>query len=83
MMSSVTVIRRFCANMVRLDAMCAYYIMHNDCTQALHNHASLVHNPRRDYHLDVHKSAHTLHNTRRDHMCNHLLVYSRDRNRRT
>ena len=63
------------------------YIMHNVYTQAHHNLAYYVHNPRRDLvHLDVmcaRMIAPTCHMSRRDHVHNHAYMYSRDRNRRT
>ena len=63
------------------------YIMHNVYTQAHHNLAYYVHNPRRDLaHLDVMYArmiAPMHHMSRRDHVHNHAYMYSRDRNRRT
>ena len=59
--------------------------MHNVDTQVLHNRVCHVHNHHLDHmcnaHLDV--CAHTYHTSRRDHVHNRMLVYSRDRNRRT
>ena len=52
--------------------------MHNDGTQDLDNHASLVHNHHLDSHLDVHSRSMS---PRLDY--SHLCTYSRDRNRRT
>ena len=63
------------------------YIMHNVYTQAHHNLAYYVHNPRRDLvHLDVmcaRMIVPTYHMSRRDRMCIQVRMYSRDRNRRT
>jgi hypothetical protein len=59
------------------------YIMHNAYTQAHHNLAYCVHNPRRDLvYLVVHMIAPTYMSPRRDRI---ILVqkYSRDRSRRT
>ena len=86
MMSNVTRTMRFvCANM-RLDASVLDYIMHNVCTQAYHNHANLVRTHHLDPRLVVHDTRGTCSRreyTRRDHTCDHLCMYSRDRNRRT
>ena len=61
------------------------YIMHNVYTQAHHNLAYYVHNPRRDLHLVVYVRmiAPTYHMSRRDRMCILAHMYSRDRSRRT
>ena len=64
------------------------YIMHNVYTQAHHNLAYYVHNPRRDLaHLDVYECARMIapmhHMSRRDRMCIQVRMYSRDRSRRT
>ena len=72
MMSSVTVSRRFCANMVSRCVSVLDYIMHSDDMQAIRNRVHLVYNPRRD---PV--------STRRDPARNHMRPYSRDRSRRT
>jgi hypothetical protein len=65
-----------------LDAICAHYIMHNVCMQVHHNLA---------YHARIHRQDHMylaycmMHydtrTSRRDHMNNHMMMYSRDRNR--
>ena len=66
--------RRFCANMC-LDACVQYYIMHNVCTQAYHNHAYLVRTRHLDPRLDVYDTRSTCPRreyTRRDHMHDRL-----------
>jgi len=72
MMSSVTVSRRFCANMVSRCVGVLDYIMHNAYMQVLRDHVHLVYTPRRD-----------LVYTRRDRMMHRCLMYSRDHSRRT
>jgi len=61
------------------------YIMHNAYTQAHHNLAYYVHNPRRDLHLVecMRMIAPTHHKSRRDRKYTLARKYSRDRNRRT
>jgi hypothetical protein len=55
--------------------------MHNVCMQARCNHTCLAHNPRRDHKYLAYCMMY-VHTSRRDHMSNHMLYYSRDRNRR-
>ena len=74
--------------MARECVGCAlHYIMHNAYTQAHHNLAYYVHNPRRDLDLVVYvyvrMIAPTYHMSRRDRMCIRAYKNSRDRSRRT
>ena len=72
---------RFVCMSMCLDAICAHYIMHNACMQVYRNHMYLAHNPHRDHMYLAYYMIHT-HTSRRDHMNNHMMMYSRDRNRR-
>ena len=65
-----------------LDAMCAYYIMHNVYMQAHRSHMYLVHNLHLDHKYLACYMMHDAHTSRRDHMNNHMMYYSRDRSRR-
>ena len=71
---------RFVCMSMCLDAICAHYIMHNDDMQAYRNHMYLAHNPRLDHTYLAYCMMHA-HTSRLDHMNNHMMMYSRDRNR--